>query len=270
MRVYFLVGMLFWSGVSAAQPSADSILQTARDRNDGYSYVSTVVLRLIDSKKKVRERAFYMLQKDINDSEERALMSFHSPSDVRGVSFLITNYDEEQSKADDQWMYLPAFRKTRRIGSNDKRGSFMGSVFNYSDLDNIRVKDYDNTLLAEETIGDRSAWRIERIPVNQAVISKTGYYKTHVWIDKQRHIVLQQHYFNAKGIVFKTQETIDVDNLQDIWTITKSRATDIEKNKQSEMLFLSTVYNVDISEEKINQRSLKRGIQSNDIPERTK
>ena len=251
---------------SSTNLSADDILRASRDRNDGSSYATNIILRLIGSNSKVRERNLYMLQKDMANQEERAFMSFHSPADVRGVSFLISNYSEMQNKADDQWMYLPAFRKTRRIGSTDKRGSFMGSTFNYSDLDKIRVSDYKNTLIGKDKVLGRDAWLIERIPVDQNVVNKTSYHKTRVWIDMERKIVLQQHYYNAKDIVFKTQESIEVAQVQGIWTIMKSLTKNLDSNKSSEMVFTDIVYNVDIRDKQISQKALKKGIRSSDMP----
>jgi hypothetical protein len=251
---------------SQTLPTANGILKDSRDRDDGSSYVSNVTLSLIGKSGSVRNRHFYMFQKDLVGSEERALMHFHQPADVRGVSFLIINYGEDQSKADDQWMFLPAFRKTRRIGSNDKRGDFMGAVFNYSDLDKIRVFDYDNTLVGEEEVLGQSAWLIERIPVSQDVINKTGYYKTRVWIAKESKLALQRHYYNAKGVVFKIQQSTKIKKIQGIWTITKSRAENLEDKKVSIMTFNNTVYNVDVSDDRVSKKALKKTIRGSDIP----
>jgi len=263
-----MLPLMILASVSSSQtsPTADDILKISRDRDDGNSYASNVTLSLIGKSGSVRDRHFYMFQKDLDQNEERALMHFHEPADVRGVSFLIINYGEDQSKADDQWMFLPAFRKTRRIGSNDKRGDFMGAVFNYSDLDKIRVFDYENTLLGEEEVLGQSAWLIERIPVSQDVINKTGYYKTKMWVAKESKLVLQQHYYNAKGVVFKTQQSTQIEKVQGIWTIIESRAEDLESEKSSIMTFSDIVYNVDVSDDRISKRSLKKTIRASDMP----
>jgi hypothetical protein len=251
---------------SKTPPTANDILISSRDRNDGVSYTSDVILRLIGKNEAVRDRHFYMLQKDIGESEERALMHFHKPADVRGVSFLIINHGENKNKADDQWMFLPAFRKTRRIGSNDKRGSFMGAEFNYSDLDKIRVFDYSNTLLGEDEVLGEAAWLIERIPVDQQVINKTGYHKVQMWISKQKEVILQQHYYNAKGVVFKTQHSTETEKVQNIWTIMKSHVENIENQKSSKMIFTDIVYNVAVEDKHVSKRTLKESMKASDIP----
>lgn len=263
----FITGLLFLSSsISFAMPDANSILTQARDRDDGASYSTQVTLKLYSSDGDLRERHLYMLQKDLPNQEERALMHFHSPADVRGVSFLIANYDESTAQPDDQWMYLPAFRKTRRLGSNDKRGSFMGSTFNYSDLDKIRVNDYQSTLLGEEEVLGRPTWVIERVAASQEVINKTGYHKTKVWIDKERDVVMQQHYYNAKGIVFKTQQSTVVEQVQGVWTIMTSEMVNLENGKRSEMIFSDVEYNVALDDKLVSKRSLKQGISPAKVP----
>ena len=252
--------------LSYANPTADEILNGVRNRNDGSDYASNVTLNLIASDGDVRARKLYMLQKDTENNEEKMLMYFHSPADVRGVGFLMEIYPEVADKVDNQWMYFPAFRKIRRISANDKRGSFMGSTFSYADMDKIRVTDYQSTLIGEEMLFERPTWIIERIPVSQDVINKTGYHKTQVWIDKERHIELQQHYFNAKDILFKTQQSIQVSQIQGIWTIVKSVMKNTEKHKSSEMIFTNIKYNVDLDEQQISKRTLKRGLHTSDIP----
>ena len=263
-----LIGTALLSLVTTIQaaPNADSILADVRDRDDGASYTTNVTLKLYSSDGDLRERHLYMLQKDMKDKEERAVMYFHSPADVRGVSFLIANYDEQTAKLDDQWMYLPAFRKTRRLGSNDKQGSFMGSTFNYSDLDKVRVNDYRSQLLGEENVLGRDTWVIEREPVSQDVINKTGYHKTRVWVDKERDIVMQQYYYNAKGIVFKEQQSTEVEEVQGVWTIMKSEMRNLESGKRSEMIFKDIEYNVNLDDKIVSKRTLKRGVNLAKVP----
>lgn len=262
---YILVGLLLFStAINAANPSADSILERVRDFDDGRSYSATAFLRIKD-KNRVREREFYMLQKDIEDEQERQVIYFHAPADVRGVSFLTVNHKEHLNKADNQWIYFPAFRKVRRIGSNDKRGSFMGSVFNYADLDKVRVTDYKNTLIGEDNVMGRQAWLIERIPVSQAVINKTGYHKVKVWIDKERELSLQQHYYNEKDIVFKTTQSAEIEKIQNIWTVTKFITRDLEKNKESEIDYSEIIYNIPVDEKKLSERSLSKKINYSDV-----
>ena len=81
-----------------------------------------------------------------------------------------------------------------------------------------------------------------------------------MWIDKEREIIVQQHYYNAKGVVFKTQETVEAEEIQGIWTIMRLVAKNLENGKESEMSFFDVYYNVDIDEKEVSQRALKRPV----------
>ncbi|MGR5063611.1 outer membrane lipoprotein-sorting protein [Photobacterium sp. DNB22_13_2] len=266
MKKGIVAALLFSSFLSYASPDADSILTAVRDRDDGQSYVSDVELNLINSDGNVRARNMYMLQKDTND-KEMTYIYFYDSVDVRGVSFLMYTYQEQTGSADDQWLYLPAFRKIRRIGSNDKRGSFMGSTFSYYDLDKIRVGDYQSTVVGEETIDGRDTWVIEQIPSSQEVINKTGYYKVTRWVDKEREIFVRSDYFDAKDVLFKRQEAIEVEAIQGIWTVTNAKTSNFVNNTSSEMIFNKLEYNVGLDNKKFSKRALKNGLKISSVAE---
>ena len=261
---YKICTLLCVFSVSAlATPQADQILIKVRDRYDGDDYVSQVTLRNTNNGN-IQDKNMYMLQKDFPD-REMVSMFFHSPSDVRNVSFLVANYNESIVSDDEQWMYLPAFRKVRRISGQDKRGAFMGSTYSYSDLDKLRVKDYHSTLEGEEKVNGRDSWKIERIPVSQDVINKNGYNRTLLWVDKDRDIVLKQDYFNSKNIKYKSLEATEVKLIQDIWTIMHSRMQNFENNKESEMIFHAIKYNTGVDVDYLTQNILKTSIKDSEF-----
>lgn len=240
-----------------------TILTKVRDRYDGKDYISDVTLKIYDNNN-YQEKKMYMFQKDY-DNKEMTSLFFIAPADVRNVSFLIVNYNETLKKDDDQWMYLPAFRKIRRISGQDKRGSFMGSTFNYSDLDKIRINDFISVIVGEENIMGRNAWKIERSPVSQEIINKNGYNNTIIWVDKDTYLVIKQDYFDAKGVKFKELIVEDIQLQQNIWTIMRSKMKNIENGKFSEMLFNSIKYNVGLDDKYLSQNILKTGIKESDF-----
>ncbi|EHT04843.1 MULTISPECIES: outer membrane lipoprotein-sorting protein [Enterobacteriaceae] len=261
-KIYSLLFCLF-SASALATPQADEILVKVRDRYDGDDYVSQVTLRN-NSNGNIQDKNMYMLQKDFPD-REMVSMFFHSPSDVRNVSFLVANYNESIASDDEQWMYLPAFRKVRRISGQDKRGAFMGSAYSYSDLDKLRVKDYQSTLEGEDKVNGRDSWKIERIPVSQDVINKNGYNRTVLWVDKERDIVLKQDYYNSKNVRYKSLEATEVRLIQDIWTITHSKMKNFENDKESEMIFHAIKYNAGVDVDYLTQNILKTSIKDSEF-----
>lgn len=256
---------LLGASAAAAQPSADEILQRSRDRDDGRDVYSEVKLVLTDDKGNNRVRDLLYLQKDFGE-DEKLLLYFRAPTDVKGVGFQSVTYSEKAGKDDDQWIYLPAYRQVRRIASADKRGSFMGSEFAYIDLEKLRVSDYRQTLKGEEQVLGRNCWVIERLPVSDEVISRTGYHKSVVWVDKQTDIVLKQTYYDARGLLFKEMQVKTLELIDGIWTVMHSDMLDIIGNKQSSLIFSNVRYNVGLSDALFRQSILKTGVSNAHLP----
>ncbi|THG85904.1 outer membrane lipoprotein-sorting protein [Pseudomonas sp. A-1] len=253
------------AAAQAEPPSADEIVRQVRERDDGHSFMSEVSLILHDKKGNTRVRTFTYLQKDYPEGD-RFSMFFTSPNDVRDVAFHIENPQEVLGKEDSQWMYLPVSRQTRRISTTDKRGSFMGSEYSYADLDKIRVNDYRQTLLGEEQIQGRDCHVIEREPASPQVLTKTGYNKLKVWIDKQNHLVMRQDFFDVKGVLIKQMRTLKVAKVDGIDSIMLSETEHFIDGTRSEMRFDRLQYNVELDDRLFTQGAIRRGLKSGDVP----
>lgn len=246
--------------------SADEIMGQVRDRNDGKSFLSQVSLILHDKKGNTRVREFTYLQKDYADSDKFS-MFFNTPNDVRGVAFHIENPHEVLAKEDSQWMYLPVSRQTRRISTTDKRGAFMGSDYSYADLDKIRVSDYRQTLQGEESVLGRDCHVIEREPVSPEVLTKTGYNKLKVWIDKQNQLVMRQDFYDVKGVLIKQMRTQEVATVDGVDSIMLSETEHFIDGTRSQMRFNQLQYNVDLDDRLFTQSAIRRGLKTGDVPE---
>ncbi len=253
------------SVAAAAQLSADQILEKSRDRLNGNEVYSEVKLILFESDKSTRERKLIYLQKDYG-KEEKLTLYFTGPADVKGVGLQSNVFDEASGKDDEQWIYLPAFRQIRRIASGDKRGAFMGSQFAYIDLDKLRVKDYRQTIIGEEKAAGKDCYVIERLPVSDSVIDKTGYYKVRVWVDKETFVVLRQTYYNAAGVLFKEMNVKRVEKIQNLWTVMDSVMDDHVNRRSSQIVFDNVHYNTGLNDALFQQAILKTGVNSGNLP----
>ena len=177
--------------VSADDAKARQIMQKVLDRDDGDNRTAKMEMRLIDKKGKQRLRKIQTFQKDKGD-DRYGLMFFLHPADVKDTAFLTYDYNDPDHD-DDQWLYLPALRKTKRIASTDKSGSFMGSDLNYSDMTDLVLKDYDFTLKKEMVDRGHKVWIIQSIPRSERVMQETGY--TKIW-----HFIRQDIYYQVRAI----------------------------------------------------------------------
>lgn len=249
-----------------SEAEADKIIGKVRDRADGNDYYSEASLITIENDGNERTRKLIYLQKDSEESEN-FIIYFTEPKDVEKVAFKIANYAEITGKEDDQWMYLPAFRKTRRISASDKRGSFMGSAFSYIDLDKPRVGDYSQKLVGEELAMGRDCHVIERIPVSDAVINKTGYHRTVVWVDKERFMVLRQTYYDAKNVLFKEMNVKKLEEVDGVWSVMDSEMVNRVNEKSSRLLFTYLKYDVGLEESLFAEKTLRIGVNARTLPQ---
>jgi hypothetical protein len=144
-------------GAFTDDPRAREIMEKVEARDDGDNQTADMEMILIDKRGNQRVRKIATFSKD-QGADELRLMFFEHPADVKDTSFLTYDYDEPD-KDDDQWLYLPALRKTKRIASSDKSGSFMGSDLNYSDMTDRNLDDYDFTLKKEMDVKGVKTWQ---------------------------------------------------------------------------------------------------------------
>ncbi len=132
-----------------------------------------------------------------NDGD-RSLLLFDSPPDVRGTALLTWTH---KSGDDDQWLYLPALKRVKRISSRNKSGSFMGSEFSYEDIGSQEVEKYHYRYLRQEDYQGHPCFILERSPVDRKY---SGYRRQVVWMDRQLYHPRKIDYYDRKNALLKT------------------------------------------------------------------
>jgi len=188
---------LITTSLFADDAKARAIMEKVDARDDGKTLEQDMLMVLIDKNGKKRTRDIKSYGKDFGVDEHR-IMFFKSPADVKNTSFLTYDYDKA-SKDDDQWLYLPALKKVKRIPSSDKSSSFMGSDFSYFDMTDRDLEDYDFKLLKETTVRGKKAWMIESKPLNKKVIKESGYTKSIALVRQDNYVVVRAINFMKNG-----------------------------------------------------------------------
>lgn len=166
--------------------------------NDGYvAETSVMEMTLINAHGDKTTRKLRSEQIEVSGDGDRSRIEFEWPADVKGTRMLTWT---RKRGNDDQWLYLPAIRRTKRISSGNKSGSFMGSEFAYEDLGSQEVEKYQHKYVADEKLEGRSTWKLERVPVDR----DSGYSKQLMWIDQQYMQPLKIDYYDRKGELLKT------------------------------------------------------------------
>jgi outer membrane lipoprotein-sorting protein len=198
LLIGFTLGLsLLTSSVLADDAKARAIMDKVDARDDGKTLQQDMLMVLIDKNGNQRTRDMKSYSKDFG-IDEHQIMFFKSPADVKNTAFLTYDYDKA-SKDDDQWLYLPALKKVKRIPSSDKSSSFMGSDFSYFDMTDRDLENYDFKLLKETEVRGNKVWMIESTPRNAKVVKESGYTKSIALVRQDNYVVVRAINFMKNG-----------------------------------------------------------------------
>jgi hypothetical protein len=227
-KLFLIVVSTLLSTTLIASDNAREIMNKVDARDDGNSVISTMQMTLIDKKGKKRIRQMRTYAQDIDINTEHKSIFFLSPSDVKNTAFLTYDYSADE-KDDDQWMYLPALKKTKRIPASDKDAAFMGSDFSYADMTDKELDDYSFKLVKETSIkrkeGKVPVWVIESTPISQAVIDETGYKKSTLYIRKDNYVLTRAKFYLKKGSRVKYMDVRKLEKIDGIWVAMQTTMT---------------------------------------------
>jgi outer membrane lipoprotein-sorting protein len=247
--VFFLfVGMQ----TSKAQLTGQQIMQKVYDLPSGEDTQGELTMTL--ENKQGEQRVRKLKQYIVNQGEtEKKIMFFISPADVKGTSFM--NWSYTSDKDDDQWIYLPALKRTKRISSGSRGDYFMGSDFTYDDLGDRRPDQDKHTLLKEETIDGRLCYVIESIPKDEDYM----YSKTITWVMKDNFVGIQREFYDEDGDLLKTLTIHKFEKINGFWTILKTEMKNIQKNHRTIIELSGVQINQGIPSSKFTERSMTLG-----------
>jgi hypothetical protein len=250
----------------AADLTAREIMQKVDDRDDGDNRISEMQMVLIDKNGDTRTRKIKTFAKDLitdkGEEDRRTIMFFLEPADVKDTGFLTYDFDAYE-KDDDQWLFLPALKKTKRIASTDKSGSFMGSDFNYSDMTRKNLDAYDYKILKEDDVRGSKTWVIEALPKTQEEIDQSGYKKSVVFVRQDNFVVVRAVHWTDIGDKLKYLDVTGLELIDGVWTTTAMTMT-TKKNKltehKTELTFYNILYNQELDDAMFNLRRLEKGL----------
>jgi outer membrane lipoprotein-sorting protein len=189
------VGSVF---AGSAEEKGLAIAKEMDKRDMGFvDFTASMMMVLIDRNGKRSNRQINTKTLEVPGDGDKSLMTFLKPKDVRGTKMLIYSHKTE---SDEQWIYLPALKRAKRIGSSSRTGSFMGSEFSYEDMGSQEVERFTYKFLREEKCGKQQCFVNERRPVEAG----SGYSKHVMWIDKKHYRPLRVDYYDRKGEKMKT------------------------------------------------------------------
>ncbi|CAN5173736.1 outer membrane lipoprotein-sorting protein [soil metagenome] len=249
--------MLVAPGDLVAQDSAARGLAIARDakqRDTGYGDFTAkakMVLRNAQGQTTTKEMDIRVLEA-AGGVGEKSLTLFTSPADTAGTVLLSHSF---KTKSDDQWLYLPSIKRTKRIASGNKSGSFVGSEFSYEDISPQQVEKYTYKYIKDDTYSNQPCHVVERYPTDP----KSGYTKQVIWMDTAHLRPLKVENYDRKNSLLKTLAAGGYKQyLDQYWRPTSARMINHQTGKSTDIIYSAYQFRTGLDESDFDESRLER------------
>ena len=251
-----LVSLIVLSGGLFSQKKLTGleVMKKVYNRKAPKDMEATLTMTLVNSNGEKRVRKIKQFIKDFGKVEKK-IMFFISPADVRNTSFMNWSYDDP-NKDDDQWIYLPALKKVKRISSDSKGDYFMGSDFTYDDLGDRNPEEDNHKILRMEKVNGLECYVVESTPKDEDYM----YSKTVTWVVKDRWYGVKKEFYDEDGEHLKTLTLKKAQNIKGYWIIVNVEMNNIQKNHKTIMLLSDIKVDSGIPSNKFTVRMMKRGL----------
>ena len=236
-----------------AEEKGLAIIVEADKRDTGWGDQSSSLQMVLrnrhgqETRREIRTRTLEMQ----NDGD-KSVNIFDNPRDVKGTAFLSFTH---AIKPDDQWLYLPALKRVKRISSANKSGPFMGSEFAYEDITSQEIEKYKYKYLKEETAYGRKTFVIEFIPQYK----HSGYTRQIVWLDQNIYRPIKIDFYDRKNTLLKTLTYHDYQQyLGKYWRADRMEMVNQQNGKSTTLLLRDYKFKTGLKERNFNKNSLKR------------
>ena len=228
-----------------------ALAQKVYDRPDGDDAVSAGEMVLTEKGKSPRTRKMMSFGKDNAAGDAWSLIRFDSPADVKGTGLL--SHDLANG-AEDQWVYLPALKRSRRIPSGRKGGRFVGSDLFYEDLQDRKPSEDNHTILGKDEVNGAACTLLESVPKEK----KSSVYKKKVsCIHDDLLLALRVDYFQKGDKPSKRYEARRIKKVQGYWTVMESVVTDMKSGHSTAIKTSSITYDKGLPMSLFSQASLE-------------
>jgi outer membrane lipoprotein-sorting protein len=261
-----VAGLLLSTTAGAVSPDESdpaAIMAAVENRDSGDKQVARLQITIRDKAGRERTRVVQSRSLDFEGGTKQLLI-FESPADVRNAGLLSIDY-EDGTATDDQWLYLPSLKRTTRISSSDKSGSFMGTDLTYADMTRKDPNAYEYTMVnPSETVDGEDCWVIEARPKTEKEKTETGYVKSHVWVSKSKLMAVQVKAWVISGKRLKYTQFKDIKQVEGIWmphllTVKTTRSGEMES--QSILQFTDLSLNAeDVKDSDFTEQRLEQGL----------
>jgi len=226
-KILSMISTILMVSALSAQSGYD-IMKKADEVAEPKTSSSTATLTIHSKKGSDRVREVIMMSKDFGDITKEVIV-FTSPKDVSGTGYLMFEYEEDangKKKDSDNWLYMPAMKKTRRIASSgsESEGSFMGTDFTYQDMGDRSLNNYTYNLLGEEDVDGVACYKVECISI--AHTEKDPRYIS--YIGKADYILRKCEFYDRQDTLHRVLTCTDFTTIKGFSTAQKMKMENVQ------------------------------------------
>ena len=230
-----------------------AIMTEVGSRNSGWVDSTSrvdMILRNRNGQESRRELRNKVLE--VADDGDKSLIIFDTPRDVQNTAFLSFSHIND---ADEQWLYLPALKRVKRIASRNKSGPFMGSEFSYEDMSSFELEKYAYKFLREETLDGQPCFVVESIPVDKL----SGYTRQELWIDQAEYRIQKIDFYDRKHSLLKTLTAKNYQLYEDkFWRPDSQLMVNHQSGKSTDLHIHDLTFGNDLQEKDFTKNALMR------------
>lgn len=256
LAAMFLLSTILLPETALAQTPEEKGLEIATEadkRDNGWGdQRSTMTMVLTNQHGQESRRSIRNKTLEVTDDGDKSLVIFDEPTDVKGTAFLSFTHATE---ADEQWLYLPALKRVKRISSANKSGPFMGSEFAYEDIASTELAKFTYKWLRDEDLDGVPCFVLERYPE----YAKSGYTRQVVWIDKEHYRSMKIDFYDRKDTLLKTLVFLNYQQYLDTyWRADEMQMTNHVTKKGTVLTWTDYEFGTGLTDRDFDKNSLKR------------
>lgn len=263
VRACLLLGVLSTFILNSHANATDLSPQEIMERNFVVTKVTDSVFNatftLTNKGGQERTRKVYGVTKlETNPVNTMRMTRFLEPGDIKGTVTLLI---EQSDRDDDMWVFLPALKKVRRLVSNNKKESYIGTDFSYGDVIGHKVPEWEHKSVGEDKIDSLAVYVIDSIPRSEAVRSASGYSKRKSWIRKDNFVSVRQEFWDETGDLTKiilANNITHVDPDRNKWQPMTLNAQSVQTGHSTKIVYDSFKVNQGVRDEYFSPRYMER------------
>ncbi len=252
-----LLSILTFTGFAAATPDEKGFEIAARSDRSDRGFINSVVdlkmsLRNRAGKETTRALKLNTLEIPDEDLGDKSLMVFYTPADIEGTALLS---HAKILDPDDQWLFLPALKRVKRISSVNKSGPFVGSEFAFEDFTSLELNKYDYHFLREEACGEFVCDMVERTPRYK----NSGYTRQVTWIDQEVFQIRKVEFYDRRGDLLKTLLMSEYRQYEgSYWRPHKMEMVNHKTGKETDLVYSDYEFKTGLTDRNFAKSALKR------------